>query len=175
MQPTTQGKGLRVDHSRPQSPLIDALADFATADLRTFGRLLLPRLLRAFPTLFIKHDGVPVFKESPSHDHSSLELNKALALASSRGLSVITPLFSSSTTTTTTNTISTTTTTSSSSACFREHQDALCCVMSCCTLCASFMRSYPSAVGSSCRTLDAAAVQMRRQVELAVAAKSAGA
>jgi hypothetical protein len=87
-----------------------------------------------------------------------LNVSRALAAATSRGLEAVTSLFSFS---------------SSDTTCFLEHADALQCVTGCLILCVGFTAEYLPA-SSSHVDVHKPSEQLCKQVELAVAFKSAG-
>jgi hypothetical protein len=135
----------RSDHSQRVNGL-RLLQRLASSNLATFGGLR--HLLISFlPSL------LTALEEPRARETYSVNPVQALAAATSRGLDVVTPLF---------NIIS-----SNSSAAFHEHEDALHCVTACITL-----------VEHLCKNLgdvNDPEQHRRRQVELAVAVKSAGA
>jgi hypothetical protein len=126
---------------------LHVLSKFGTADLSTLGQLL-GDLERAIPRFPYKHDASPLY----AMDYSSFELVSALAAATSKGLGLITPLFSST----------------SSSTCLPQHSDALRCLISCTSMCGSAMTKYRYTEGGDMRAVT------RKSVQVAVAAKSQG-
>ncbi|KAF6253319.1 hypothetical protein COO60DRAFT_429511 [Scenedesmus sp. NREL 46B-D3] len=147
-----------------QDEVLQVLSSLASADLAALGRLY-GDLARAFPTLYVTQEGPPTFGLSPGFDYTSLDLVKALAAASSRGLRLITSLFGSTT--------SSSSSSSSSSSCLYQHRHVLSCVVACLTLCGSFMSLY-TIMGSNSETVNFSPETRRKQVELAVAITSTG-
>jgi hypothetical protein len=135
---------------------LQVLAKFASADLPAFGRLP-QEVFPFFPTLYATLDGPPVY----NHDYWFIDLNKALAAATSRGLDNITSFFSSS---------------SSSSSCpmiAHRHHSALFGMSCCVLLCDSIARVFLTA-DTNFKLVECPEEIWRRQVQLAVAFKSAG-
>jgi hypothetical protein len=64
---------------------LEVVSSLSSADLAAFGRLF-DDLARAFPTLFVMHEGPFSYGLSPSDDYSSLDMTKALMTASKQGL-----------------------------------------------------------------------------------------
>jgi hypothetical protein len=153
MQRGTQDK-CAADHFLYKARVISKLA---SADVATFGKLS-RELARAFPTLSFPHDKPTMCTISSDEDYSSLYLIKGLVAATTRGVnSVITPLFSST-----------------SSSCLDKQRDALMCVTSCMRLCAAFMTMY-QLLDSGNKAVKSPEDLRFKQVQLAVAVKSAGA
>jgi hypothetical protein len=157
MQPGIQGQ--RARQNVPQDPALRLLTKLASADLATFGRLL-NELSRTFPSLYFDQDGLPMYRSADLDcglsEPPSLSASRALAAATSRGLEAVTSLFSFS---------------NSDTTCFLEHADALQCVTACIILCVGFTEEYSS---SSHDEEHKPSEQLCKQVELAVAFKSAG-
>jgi hypothetical protein len=121
------------------------LHGLATSDLAAFGGLR-HSLTSFLPSL------LTMLEAQRAHVTYSINPIKAVAAATSRGLDVVTPLF---------NSIS-----SNSSVSFHEHDDALQCVTACITL----FETVCADLGN----VNDPEEHRRRQVELAVAVKSAG-
>jgi hypothetical protein len=159
MQHGTQSR--RALHHVPQDPALRLLTKLADANLATFGRLL-NELARTFPSLYFNKEGLLLYRfadyDSGLYEPPSLSMSRALAAATSRGLEVVTSLFSFS---------------NSDTTCFQEHADALQCVTACLVLCVGFTVGYMTAFSSHDEE-HKPSEQLCKQVELAVAFKSAG-
>jgi hypothetical protein len=147
-------KGGRAGCFMSHDALLKLLGQLASADLAGFAGLC-KQLTGAFPTLFAAEHDLPGLDQSIGCDFSSLDLNRALIAASSRGLGLIAPLFRGS------STISI------------YSKDALQCVLACVTLCSKCMVRYPSA-SSGDLLVKSPSDNRCKQVELAVAVSSSG-
>jgi hypothetical protein len=148
-------QGSRVDHHAPTKPALVFLSKLASANLAAFGRLL-NELRRAFPNMLMPPEGPPVVALSAAYDLCRVDLHEALAAATSRGLEVITPLLNSS------------------SSCLLGREEALLCVLCCLSLSICATKAFVM-FDSSCKALQCPAEVRRRQVQMAVILKSAGA
>jgi hypothetical protein len=137
------------------------LSELASGNLATFQSQV-RALAEAFPNIMIASNGPPMV--AVSYDDFSIEMIKALASASSRGTQVITPLSGSGASSSTARSSSTTIGSRLS-----QHQDTLMSVVLCMTLYHCYMEYYVAASMHNKQDM------RRTQVELAVAAKSAGA
>jgi hypothetical protein len=158
MQNSMRGRGYEPESKAPQ---LRVLAELATGNLATFQSQLVT-LVKAFPNLLVVENGPPML--ALTLDDYSIEMIRALASSSSRGLLVITPLLSSGSSSS--NSRSSVMAMSSR---LSQHQNTLMCVVVCMTLYHCYMDVY--AVDSKNKARD----MRRAQVEVAVAAKSAGA
>jgi hypothetical protein len=157
---------------KPDEPSIKGkrllvLADLASGSLATF-RSQFSTLTRAFPDLLVVRDGPPMLALSPfeSYDDYSIEMIRALASAGSRGLDVITPLMSSGSSSTKKTVGST----------LFQHNIPMMSLVICMTYCNCYMNLYRLNSSSKQKDTQQDKQQHKRriQVELAVAAKSAG-
>jgi hypothetical protein len=140
-----------------QARALHASRKFDAACLAALGPLV-DDLEKATPFLLHETDGPPIFELTTGVSYTSIDVISAVIAATSKGLSLITPLLDST----------------SSSTFLPQHADALRCVICCSSLCGGFMHSYLHCDNGLVRLEHDAAME-RRALQLAVAAKSAGA